>query len=247
MLKFAKIFPMIICLTLNSSVDVRVVEIKELKEVKKTKNEEIIIKGRYIPTLPLPEIKEEIIEEEEVTEDIVEEAIVEEAIVEEEIIEEVRYINVNYYDITAPSNAYAYELDSFLEGTYLYGLGQAYLDAEYIYGVNAIILMSLTVEESGWGSSEVAQCRNNISGTILQGDYAYFDSFYDCIMFTARNLSLNYLEPDGMYHNGYALEQVNLRYCFKNDEVTGELVPDFAWTYKIQSITDQFLLFIGSV
>lgn len=165
--------------------------------------------------------------------------------VQEEVVEEeTKEININFEDLREKSNVNPEMLNAFLEDTGLAGLGQAYISAEEEYSVNAVILMCITIEESGWGYSDVSLNYNNISGTMIEGEYKYFNSFMDCIDYTARNLGINYLQETGIYHNGYSIEDVNTKYCFKSDEITGELVTDYAWSQKIKEISNEFLSFI---
>lgn len=220
MSKIMLILPIIIAMSLNSTCELgktAVIEEAEREVVNVVEQEVKEIKEE--PTPLLEEIKEE------------------------EKVEEKKELIVNFDDVRVTSNASAEDLNKFLVNTGLAGMGQAYIDAESIYGVNAVILMALTIEESGWGESAVAEAYNNISGTMIRGAYKYFNSFYECVDYTARNLGNNYLKPDGIYHNGYSLAKVNLKYCFKIDEYTGELVPDLAWHKKIESISNEFLNF----
>ena len=148
---------------------------------------------------------------------------------------------VDTTDLRVKSNLKAEDLDKYLADTGLAGLGQAYLNAEEEYGVNAIALCALTILESGWGTSSLTSSNNNISGTIWNGEYAVFDSLGDCITYTARNIGINYLQETGIYHNGYSIEDVNQKYCFKEDELTGELVVDTAWAENITQICNMIL------
>lgn len=221
MSKIMLILPILISMTLNSACELGKSAELEAEEVVKMveQKEEEVVETKEEPTPLLEEIKEEI--EEEIKEEPV----------------------VDFNDLRVLSNMDAESLDMFLMDTGLAGMGQAYIDAEGVYGVNAIILMSLTIEESGWGESAVADAYNNISGTMIRSGYKYFNSFYDCVQYTARNLSNNYLKPDGIYHNGYSLDKVNLKYCFKLDEYTSELVPDMRWHRNIINISNEFLTF----
>jgi len=56
---------------------------------------------------------------------------------------------INWYDITSESNATAEQINKALKGTKLAGLGQAYVDAELKYQINAIYLTAITIHESG--------------------------------------------------------------------------------------------------
>ena len=67
-------------------------------------------------------------------------------------------------NITTASNATASEIDKQLEGTALHGLGQAFVDMEEKYGVNALFGVAVAITETGWGESYLARTRNNLFG-----------------------------------------------------------------------------------
>ena len=124
-------------------------------------------------------------------------------------------------DLRTPSNMTVEHLDSILKGTELYGLGKSYKKAEEVYDVNALALTFLTVHESEWGRSRFAKERNNIAGHKAYDsnpDAAqHFSTKEECIMTVAKNLSKNYLVPNGKWFNGYNLQGVN-HYYASDDE-----------------------------
>ena len=181
---------------------------------------------------PMPEIKimerkidlviepvEEVMPiEEEIIEPVEEIQIIEEVVpVEpieyvEPIVEEVYYqwqpIDGNF-NVFQPSNLTSEQL--------IYALGDirsglissvdAIIEAERIYGVNALYLTSMLGYESGWGSYENGW--NNIAGwTANGGHFSDFESRYDCIMTVARGLA-----EDFQYTVGPHISGVALRYC----------------------------------
>lgn len=148
---------------------------------------------------------------------------------------------INTTDLRILSNVTAEQLNKALQGTGLAGLGQAYVQAEAEYKVNAIILCAITIQESGWGTSALTHTNNNISGTIFNGNYAVFNSLEDCISYTAKNIGINYLQETGIYHNGYSIEAVNKKYCFRVDDRTGALVVDDEWAKAVTQISTQIL------
>lgn len=158
-------------------------------------------------------------------------------------IKEAEKVNpqINTADLRVLSNVTAEQLNKALQGTGLAGLGQAYVQAEAEYKVNAIILCAITIQESGWGESKLTHTNNNISGTVWNGEYAYFNSLEDCISYTAKNIGINYLQETGIYHNGYSIEAVNKKYCFRVDDRTGALVVDDEWAKAVTQISTQIL------
>ena len=105
-------------------------------------------------------------------------------------------------NLKSKSGVDAVTLNKVLKGTGLSGLGDAYVQAEKTYGVNAIFLISLTAEESGWGRSRRALEDNNLSGFEVYNDSAQgarFNSKHDSIMITGKLLGNSYLKSDGKY------------------------------------------------
>lgn len=121
------------------------------------------------------------------------------------------------------------QIDNALRGTGLEGLGQAYIDAEKEYNVNALFLIGLSCLESNYGNSNFAISRNNITGfrayTEDPSKAIYYDTKADCINQTARYLDKHYLTKGGKYYNGETMLDANVRYC------TSSL-----WSTKINNI-----------
>lgn len=129
-------------------------------------------------------------------------------------IEANRVITYNPYNLLEPSNINRDEAYRILEGTKLQTLSNAYVYMEELYGINAIYLMSLSGEESGWGGSNLAMSHNNIGGIkSSDGGWRYFNSWGDCLDYKARLLKNQYLTEDGDYYNGLSIWNVNVRYC----------------------------------
>ena len=126
------------------------------------------------------------------------------------------YIDINT-DLRMPSNLNAIEYDTMLQGTNLYGLGQALEQAEKNYNVNGLYLMGLACLESSYGSSGYAINRNNLVGWGAYDNNpdnaSYFKSKDDCILFVAQKLQQNYLTENGAYFEGYSAKSVDIHYC----------------------------------
>ena len=120
-------------------------------------------------------------------------------------------------DLRTPSNATAEDIEKMLAGTKLAGLGQAFVDAEKTYGVNALYMMGLAAEESGYGTSNYALKRNNLYGwgaVDSNPDLAkHFETKYSATLFVASKLKANYLTEGGAYHEGYSARSVDVHYC----------------------------------
>lgn len=100
-----------------------------------------------------------------------------------------------------------------------------FLEAEAEYNVNAVFLAAVAALESGWGSSWLAQNKNNLYGWKGNGGYRYFDSKTECIMFVARNLRNTYLTPGGGCFRGYEVEDIERNYC-----------PGGGWASQVRGI-----------
>ena len=146
-------------------------------------------------------------------------------------IESNRVVTYNPYNLLEPSNITREEMYQILEGTALQTLSNAYVYAEELYGVNALFLVSISAEESGWGRSSLAITHNNLGGIKgSNGNYRYFESWGECIDYKARLLKNQYLSEDGDYFNGYSIWDVNIKYCEQS-----------TWTDNVSSIAYELL------
>lgn len=102
-----------------------------------------------------------------------------------------------------------------------------FLKAERHYGVNAVFLAAVAGLESGWGTSLWAQ-RNNIFGFAYGKEYP---SISDCINKVAKALKTDYLSFDGIYYNGYTVEDVNIYYSLYDD-----LTINSDWCDSVETI-----------
>ena len=127
----------------------------------------------------------------------------------------------SYYDsstaIVSNSAVTAAELDQTLAGTGLAGLGQDFVDAERLHGVNAVFLAALAAHESAWGESDLAQTKNNLFGYGAYDDdpdnaFAYA-SPRECILAVAAALAEDYGSPDGCFYVDGTIAGVNSVYA----------------------------------
>ena len=105
----------------------------------------------------------------------------------------------------------------------------AFYNAEKKYNINGIFLASIAVHESGWGSSQIAQDKNNLFGygsydaTPYESSFEFAD-YSEGIDTVAKSLVKYYLNPVGTkiyggetaaatYYNGPTLMGVNTRYA----------------------------------
>lgn len=120
-------------------------------------------------------------------------------------------------DVRIPSNLTEEQYNKMLEGTNLYGLGKALVQAENDYQVNGLYLLGLACLESAYGSSGYAIKRNNLVGWNAidsnPDNATYFESQADCILFVASKLQQNYLTEGGAYFEGYTPKDIDVHYC----------------------------------
>lgn len=136
----------------------------------------------------------------------------------------------NPYNLREPSNLSEQQIYNMLEGTKLQKLSHAYYRLEKQYGINAIFLMSLNSLESGYGTSNLAQSKNNIGGIKSSSGWRYFDSWDSCLEYIASLINSKYLNRDGCYYNGLSIWNINTRYCEEND-----------WSAKINHIAETYI------
>lgn len=133
-------------------------------------------------------------------------------------------------DLRTPSNVTVEEMEKMLSGTELAGLGKAFVEAEQKYGVNAIYLMGLAAEESGYGTSSFARLRNNLMGWCAYDSdpnkAMRFESKEACILHVASKLKANYLTEGGAYFEGYTVKAIDVHYA--SDKLHGEKIIDCA-------------------
>ncbi len=105
-----------------------------------------------------------------------------------------------------------------LKGTALEGMGDDFVNAERKYGVNAWFLTGLAIHESGYGTSRIAQDKNNLFGFKAYDSNPYasatqFNTMGDSVDKVAQYLSENYTNPSGKYYNGESVDAIGKRYA----------------------------------
>ncbi len=118
---------------------------------------------------------------------------------------ETKQTDLSTFDLRTKSGYTSNELNDALKHN-LKGLGEAFIEAEEKYSVNAVFLASVAALESGWGRYCFRE--NNMFGYSGMS----FSSKTECIDFVARKISENYLSEDGKYHSGYTVKAVNRYY-----------------------------------
>lgn len=131
---------------------------------------------------------------------------------------EFKSVNFNPDDITQPTSIKEKQLEILFKSNSTYenliGLEKAFVDAEEKYGVNAIFLLGIVGQESGFGKSRRAIEDNNLTGYAIYNNNSekQFDSKSEGITKTAKLLKENYI--DKSLKDIYSIGSV---YC-PNDE-----------------------------
>lgn len=117
----------------------------------------------------------------------------------------------------------------------LRGLGQAFKEAEETYGVNALLMLAVAMNESAGGTSEHAILRNNLFGIKAYdgtNSAATYASPKDSVLDFSKNyISNGYSNPADYRYNGATLGNkyigVNVRYA--SDPFWGEKASSYAY------------------
>jgi flagellum-specific peptidoglycan hydrolase FlgJ len=121
-------------------------------------------------------------------------------------------------DLTLSSGETAANIDSFLAGTPMAGLGAPFMAAEAKYHVSARYFVAHAINESGWGRSAIAHDKHNLFGYGADDTHPYqdaytFATFADGIDFVARMVQRYYLTPGGAFYHGPTLRGINVAYA----------------------------------
>lgn len=149
--------------------------------------------------------------------------------------------------LSTKSNYTAEELDKFLTEKFPYygrtiagktwnvsplaGSGSYFKQIEETHKVNAMYLLAHAIHESGWGTSLIAQDKNNLFGygavdsDPYRGAYTY-NTFKESILDAAVRINTNYHRVEGSFYNGSFLGNkalgMNVRYA--SDQLWGEKI-----------------------
>lgn len=95
---------------------------------------------------------------------------------------------------------------------------EVFYNIEQKYNINGIFVAAIGIHESAWGTSRIAQDKNNLFGYKAYDRDPYnsaqqFVTYEECINTVAEALKNNYLTTTGSFYNGTTLEAVNTRYA----------------------------------
>lgn len=141
------------------------------------------------------------------------------------VISYVQYFN--YLPLQTTSNYTAEDLNAYAvnygpEESPLRELGHVFIEAQEIYGVNALYLFAKAIHESNWAMSPIAKEKNNLFGLNAtdsdpEGNADTFVTMESGILYAARFLSTTYFSFGNWRFNGAVLgnksKGLNVRYA----------------------------------
>jgi len=163
------------------------------------------------------------------------------------------YMYYKYLPFRSTTSYTAEELNSYIAyrlmlldktNSVLIGKGQAFIDAQNNYGVNAALLLSIAINESACGTSTSATLKNNLFGINAldcKPDASYsYESVEKCIDF----------EADRMISQGYTDSNTDSRYFGSNlgnkrSGINVKYASDPYWGEKIASVASELDRYLG--
>lgn len=122
----------------------------------------------------------------------------------------------NPYNIGEVSNIGQNSLYKMLKDTRLQEWTRYFIQGEEKYGINALFIVGLVAEESGWGKSNRSNNGSyNLVGHAVYSNISrgsYFESYAHCIDETFRLIAEDYYNTNGRYHNGKSIWSINKMY-----------------------------------
>ena len=122
-------------------------------------------------------------------------------------------------------------------GSKLWDTGRLFVKYQDTYGVNALLSVSVAINESGWGMSNISQTKNNLFGLNAQdsnvGNASSYYSVESCIIDFMKNwMAGGYLNDSSWKNFGEYLGNkgggINVKYA--SDPYWGEKAAAHAWT-----------------
>lgn len=151
------------------------------------------------------------------------------------------YNYYNYLPFRTKTSYTANELNKFIEKntkpeSKLRGLGKALKESEEKYGINALLTLSVSINESGWGMSGYAQNRNNLFGIRAddsnEDGATFFKTPGDSVLeFTKNFISREYSNPNSWKSYGAILgnKDIGANVKYASDPFWGEKAAGIAF------------------
>ena len=152
-----------------------------------------------------------------------------------------------YLTARSTSGYSASDLDSIIvnngynSSSKMYGTGSAFKEAEEKYGTNALLAFATALNESAWGTSSIAQSKNNLFGygasDSCPSTCAYsYNTPRDSIMDYASKSSTSYETVSGSYYYGshYGNKSSGKNIMYATDPYWGEKMAAYAYTRDLK-------------
>lgn len=148
------------------------------------------------------------------------------------------YMNLPFRSKT---NITASELDMFILNNTNYdsklrNTGNMFIKAQEQYGVNALLMLGVAINESSWGNSKLAKTKNNLFGLGAvdsnPNDAMAYESIEQCINEFAKYwISKGYADPQDWRFNGGNLgdKSIGTNVKYASDPYWGEKAASFAY------------------
>lgn len=152
-----------------------------------------------------------------------------------------------YTPLKSSSSVNAADINRFIAAntsgtTLMTGMGQSFIEAANLTGLNPIYLVAHAAHETGWGRSAIAQQKYNyygigaIDSRPLEGAFDY-DTPESGIIAGALWISRNYIHSDR--HQQTTLDNM------RNNKGSHQYATDEAWHVKIVEISQRFYRFMN--
>lgn len=168
----------------------------------------------------------------------------------------------NYFQYLPLRSATSYsgsELSNTINGhtfsnSKMYNMGNVFVEKQNLYGTNALLVASIGALESAWGTSAIAQAKNNLFGwnavDATPGPSAsYFASSAACIdEYTGIHLSQGYLRAGYSTYHGAFLgnKSSGMNVSYASDPYWGEKIAGIAWNMdRERGSKDQYKYKLG--
>lgn len=159
------------------------------------------------------------------------------------------YVETNPYialNLRKTSNITANEMRAFLlskgkqSNNILYKLAPSFIELQKEAGINAQFMFAHAILETGWGSSTIANYKNNYFGFQAYDTCAltcakYFPTGKEGLRAYVYKIYRDYLTSTGPYYNGSTLLGMNVKYA-----------TDKGWSEKIANLMAQMKSYSGS-
>lgn len=151
--------------------------------------------------------------------------------------------------LNTASTATASQLNAFIHyatngntSSYMYDMGEAFLEAQRLTGLNAIYLLAHSALETGYGTSSIVKSKYNYYGihafdACPSSCASEFEGKAQGIIGGADWISRNYVNRDA--YQQFTIDNM------RNNNNTHQYATDEAWHVKIANIAKNFLNFIS--